>query len=191
MDQNVAHNNLLTVLGLEPWLGDNPGLKRKGFSTEFEHNTGLGQTIQLLKIKEGALIQAILSGDDAVILKAFPDSEFSAPSMAIFTKGWTNTDKSYLSWAKGDNLNLDKAARALDIYSTTKISKVILDDERNARALLVNNLTALKSLELFGDKLKNESNIAATQAIAKLFLPNIRPSLINWISAKIKIRKLI
>ena len=191
MDQNVAHNNLLSVLGLEPWVGDNPGLKRKGFSTEFEHDTGLGQTIQLLKTKENALIQAILSEDDTKISNAFPDGEFTAPSMAIFTKGWTNTDKSYLAWAKGDNLNLDKAALALDIYSTNKISKAILDDERNARALLVNNITALKSLELFGDKLKDESNIAATQAIAKLFFSNVKPSLNNWISAKIKIRKLI
>ena len=191
MDQNVAHNNLITVLGLESWIGDNPGLKRKAFSTEFENNNGLGQVIQLLKTHENALIQGILSGNDTDISKAVPDSEFSAPSMAIFTKGWTNTDKPYLDWAKADNLNLDETARALDIFSTTKISKVILDEERDARALLVNNFTALKTLELFGGKLKDESNIAATQAIAKLFLPNLKPSYINWATAKMKIRKII
>ena len=67
MDQNVAHNNLLTVLGLESWVGDNPGLKRKGFSTDFELNNGLGQVIQLLKRNKNALIQASLSGNDADI----------------------------------------------------------------------------------------------------------------------------
>ena len=191
MDQNLAHNNLLSVLGLESWVGDNPGLKRKGFSTEFDHNNGLGQVIQLLKTNEYALIQANLSGKEAEFSKAFPDADFSAPSMAIFTKGWFGSDKPYLEWAKGDNLSLDEAAQSLDIYSTTKISKVILEEERDARALLVNNFSALRSLEIFGGKLKDEANIATAQAIAKLFLPNIKPSYLNWLSAKMKIRKLI
>ena len=52
-------------------------------------------------------------------------------------------------------------------------------------------MSALKSLELFGEKLKDESNIATAQAIAKLFLPNIKPAYLNWLSAKMKIRKLI
>ena len=86
---------------------------------------------------------------------------------------------------------MDKVAQDLDMDSVIKISKEILEEERNARALFVNNLTGLVTLELFGNKLKDETNLATTHAIARLFLPNIKPLLIRWVSAKLKIRRLI
>ena len=188
MDQNSAHENLTSALNLNTRLGDNFGFKRKGFTVELEPSMGLAQTMKLLKSKDADLIQAIISGaDEAAISKTIPESAFSAPSIAIFSKGWSKTED-YSAWAKGDILNMDKVAQDLDMDSVIKISKEILEEERNARALFVNNLTGLVTLELFGNKLKDETNLATTHATARLFLPNIKP-LIRWVVGGGKERK--
>ena len=192
MDNTNAHNTLTSSLGLDPWLGDNPGLKRKGFSVDFDPESGLGQALKLLEGKEDDLVQAILSKDEAAINKTFPDSAFSAPSMAIFSKNWPKSSEPYLAWAQGENLSLQQAARALDIDSVCKIAREDLDEERNARALLANNFSVLRTLEIFADTFpSDESKKSTIHAIARNLLPNIRHFLINWISTKLKIRRKI
>ena len=192
MDQNVAHNILMTSLGLEPWLGDTPGMKRKGFRVDLDPNSDLNQTFNLLKSNEADLIDGILDEDGTSLSRAFPDAVFAAPSVAIFAKGWTNTERSYLAWAKGESLNLKNAARLLGISSVTTVPREVLDEEKNARALLVNFITALNTLETFSITLQSdEAKSAAVKAIGRLFLPNLKQCVIRWISAKIKVRKII
>ena len=191
MDHNAAHETLIDSLNLEHWTGDSPGLKRKGFPVEFNTSSGLGQTMKFLNTKVPEVIQAILSDtDEATIQKLIPESTFSAPSMAIFSKNWPNTED-YLAWAKGEILSLTQAAQSLDIDAVNKVTNKMLEEERDTRALLVNNITGLQSLELFGDNLKDKVKLATAQAIAKLFLPNIKFLLISWISAKLRIRQKI
>ena len=195
MDQTAAHENIANAFDLDTWTGENMCLGRKGFNTELEPHTGLAKVIEFLKSKEGDLIQAILSeASEATIAKTIKvergEDPFSAPSIAIFTKGWSKAED-YSVWAKGDVLNLDKVAQDLEMDAVTKIPRDVLDEERDARALLVNNFTGLRTLELLGQKLKNEADLATTQAIARLFLPNIKPAFIRWVTAKIKLRSLI
>ena len=78
----------------------------------------------------------------------------------------------------------------LEIVSTAKINRDFLTEERDARALLVNNLTGLRAMELFSENFKEELPKKTTAlALAKLFLPNIKYFVIKWMSAKMRLRK--
>ena len=188
MTKRLANESLADTLNLIPWSGENPGLKRKGFSIPFNPIAGLGQTFDMLDRIEENLTHALIADDKKSAMKAFPELAFEAPAIAIFS-GWPKGD--YFPWANGDLLDIKQAARALNV-SVVSVTTDMLNEERDTRALLVNNLSGLRALELFSDKFKKDmSKQSATLAIARLFMINLKPLIVNWMYAKMIVRKAI
>ena len=188
MDKSVSHDTLLSNLKVTPSSGDNPGFKRKAFNAPFDQSSGLGMAIGSIMSLDKEIIHKLLVDDEAAAQKELPEESFTTPSIAVFSTGWPK-DLNYMEWSKGEVLDLSKVTQPLDISTTTKISKDLLNDERDTRAHLVNNLTGLRSLELLSDNLKEESKKSSTLAIAKIFLPNIRYFVVKWMAAKMRLRK--
>ena len=188
MDKVVSHDTLVSNLKVTPHSGINPGLKRRGFNTSFDPSSGLGLALGIVKSIEEQLIHALVSGNEAQAMKEFPDEVFETSSMAIFSSFPDCED--YLAWSKGEQLELQKIADPLEIDSTTKIHRDYLNEERDTRALLVNNLTGLRAVELFSDNFKeDQSKKASALAMARLFLPNIKYFIVKWMAAKMKLRR--
>ena len=67
-----------------------------------------------------------------------------------------------------------------------------MEEEKDTRALLVNYITGLASLDSLGGKYKNDKSTQSTiLAIARLFLSTLKPLIVNWLEAKMNLRKLI
>ena len=188
MTKRLANKSLSDNFNLIPWVGENPGHKRQGFSIPFNPSAGLGQTIGVVDRVEEILTHAVVAGDKKAAMKAFPDLAFEAPAIAIFS-GWPKGD--YFPWANGDLLDAKQVARAFKVENVS-VSPDLLIEERDTRALLVNNLTGLRALELLSDKFKDDmSNQSATLAIARLFIINLKPLIVNWMFSKMMVRKSI
>ena len=98
----------------------------------------------------------------------------------------------YKEWAKCSILDLGKTARALGLNKDPKVSWDLLDKERNTRSSLVTFITAITSLELFSEKLETtETAQLALKAIAQMFIPIFKPLFIDWVRAKLNVRKAI
>ena len=190
IDKREACDCLQKKLELGHWLGKNPGLKRKGFSTNFDPDSGMGVALKLAHSIEDTLTHSLLAGNKRSALKAFSDTNFETPAIAIFSNGWPK-DSDYFEWAKGYSLNAVHTAKVLGI-DKTKVTTELLDEENSTRATLVNNITGLRSLELLSDKFKEDVPTRDTiLAIARLFLSNLRSFIIDWMEAKLNIRKAI
>ena len=189
MDKKATCSLLSEQLDFVPWLGDNTGLRRDGFSTPFEKNTGLAMALDLFWSIEDTVVNSLLKNNKKAALKAFAEKHFDSPAIAIFSKDWPKGE--YFAWAKGQLLDLEKTADVLDINKTTKVGDS-LEEENYTRALLVNYITGLTSLDTLGEKFKDDKSTQSTIfAIAKLFLFALKTLIVNWMEAKMKLRRII
>ena len=187
MERNSAHDTLLNNLNLTPVTGETFGLKRKPFATSFDPNSGLGLAIASMLNLNESILHHLIDNNETEAQKVFPDEVFETPSIAIFSSGWPgNSD--YSTWAKFEELDLLNLTLPLGIKKP-KINREFRTNERDTRAQLVNNLTGLRSLELHTNDLEESTKKSSGNAIAKIFLSNIRFFAINWMSAKMKLRK--
>ena len=189
MDKKAACTLLSEQLDFVPWLGENTGLKRDGFSTPFDKDTGLAMALDLFWTIEDSVLHSLLKNNKKAALKAFAEKHFDSPAITLFSKEWPKGE--YFPWAKGYPLDLGKTADDLDINETIKVGEA-LEEEKDTRALLVNYITELASLDRLGGKYKNDKSTQSTiLAIARLFLSTLKPLIVNWLEAKMNLRKLI
>ena len=193
MDRSTACSNLEEFLNLVPLTGENLGLKRTAYSVPFGTDSGLGKAFDLFGHSiEGKVTHALLDKNKKAALKAFSDSHFDSPAILTFSKDWPKGDL-YLEWAKSQLLDYEDLARDLDVGKINKNNLPdLLEEEKDTRNILVNNITGLRALELLAENLKSDSSSQSTTlAIASLFLSNLKPLIVNWMDAKMKLRKSI
>ena len=193
MDKSTACSHLEEFLNLVPLTGENLGLKRSAYSVPFGTDTGLGKAFDLFGSSiEGKVIHALLDKNKKSALKAFSDSHFDSPAVLTFSKDWPKGDL-YLEWAKGHILDSEDLSRDLDVEKINKDNlSDLLEEEKDTRNILVNYITGLRALELLAQNLKGDSSSQSTTlAIATLFLANLKPLIVNWMEAKMNLRKSI
>ena len=193
MDRSTACSHLEEFLNLVPLTGENLGLKRTAYSVPFGTDSGLGKAFDLFGHSiEGKVTHALLDKNKKAALKAFSDSHFDSPAILTFSKDWPKGDL-YLDWAKGHLLDYEDLARDLDVSKINKNNLTdLLEEEKDTRNILVNNITGLRALELLAENLKGDSSSQSTTlAIASLFLSNLKPLIVNWMDSKMKLRKSI
>ena len=192
--KSSANKFLRDILELTP-NSESPGFKRSAFSTHFDINSGLGLALNIASASEEVLIHHLIAGDRKKAMSSFKDSAFEAPSTTIFSSGWPKGNH-HFKWVKGDKLDLVKSADKLNLDKVDEKKKkdinILLEKELDTRTNLVNQITGLRNLEIFSDKIKNENNKRSTTlAIAKGFLPVLKFLLVDWMDAKIALRKAI
>ena len=186
----TGHQTFLTYFGLQTCPEVSPGQKRRCFATNYDPDSGLGKTLDFLKSKEDTINQALFLGDQEAANKAMSGPAFSTVSMANFTSGWAFTKSEYLEWARHTHLDLEQVTNALELDSTAKVPKELLDEEANAKTELVNYMSGLRLLELLDEKFhSNPSTSSVVRAITRHFLPNLKSFTLKWMSAKMEVRK--
>lgn len=187
LKKDEACDCLCKKLGLGPWLGKSPGLKRKAYSTSFDPESGMGEALKAVHSNEDTLIHSLLSGNKKKALKAGSDFNDEAPVLTVFSNGWPKDN--YFEWAKGYNLDLEHTAKVLDLNHTKKVPE-LLEAEKDNRAYVADQITGIRTIELLADEFKeDESTRKAILAIARIFLSNLRPLIINWMDAKLTLRR--
>ena len=192
--KSSANKFLRDILELTP-NSESPGFKRSAFSTHFDISSGLGLALNIAASSEEVLIHHLISGDRKKAMSSFKDSAFEAPSTTIFSSGWPKGNH-HFKWAKGDKLDLIKSADKLNLDKVDEKKKkdinILLERELDTRTNLVNQITGLRNLEILSEKIKNEDNKRSTTlAIAKGFLPVLKFLLVDWMEAKMALRKAI
>ena len=181
-------------LGLSPY-SESTGFKRQSLSTHFDPVSGLGLTLSIAESTEELLLHHLVTGDRKLAMTSFKEVSFEAPTTTIFSSGWPKGNH-HFKWANGIKLDLTKAALQLNIDTTDsskkKIFNPLLDRELETRTNLVNQITGLRSLELFSEKFKEGDNKRSTTlAIAKSFIPVLKTLIVDWMEAKMNLRKSI
>ena len=195
MNKEQACKHFREDLGMIPRSStENIGLKRTALSTNFDPESGLAKVFETAKDTEPILIDALMSGDKKEALKSFKDTSFEAPAVAVFTSGWPKGDK-YAEWAEGTKLSTADLKVKLG-FSVDKSNKKVIDDllqeEKEHRAILVNMITALRALELLSKRCKKGDPVKSIAlAIARQLLSILKLLLVNWMEAKIELRKRI
>ena len=193
MEKSKVCSHLEEFLNLVPLTGENLGLKRTPYSVPFGTDSGLGKAFDIFGSSiEEKVIHALLDTNKKSALKAFSDSHFDSPAILTFSKDWPKGDL-YLEWAKGHILDSEDLSRDLDVSKVNKDNlSELLEEEKDTRNILVNNITGLRALELLAENLKSDSSSQSTTlAIASLFLANLKPLIVNWMEAKMNLRKSI
>ena len=181
-------------LGLSP-VTDSTGFKKQALSTHFDPASGLGLALSIAQTTEEFLVHHLIAGDRNKAMNSFKNVSFEAPTTTIFSSGWPKGNH-HFKWANGTKLDLTKAALLLRIDTTDSTKKSIftplLDKELETRTNLVNQITGLRALELFSDKFNETDNKKSTVlAIAKTFIPVLKTLLVDWMEAKLKLRKAV
>ena len=192
-DQSDSCSHLEEFLNLVPLTGESLGLKRVGYSVPFGTNSGLGKAFDLFgRSIESKVIHALLDKNKKSALKAFSNQHFDSPAILTFSKDWPKGDQ-YLEWAKGHLLDTEVLSQDLDVSKINKHNlSDLLEEEKDTRSILVNNISGLRALELLAEKLhKDSSSQSTTLSIASLFLSNLKPLLVNWMEAKMNLRSSI
>ena len=192
--KSSANKFLRDILDLTP-SAESPGFKRSAFATHFDPNSGLGLAINIAAQSEEALIHHLISGDRKKAMGSFKESAFDSPSTTIFSSGWPKGNH-YFKWANGVKLDLVKSAVQLNLDKVDDKKKkdlnILLEKELDTRTNLVNQITGLRNLEIFSDKFKkDDNNCYTTLAIAKGFLPVLKFLFVDWMEAKMALRKSI
>ena len=193
MEKSKACSHLEEFLNLVPLTGENLGLKRTPYAIPFGSDTGLRKAFDIFGSSvERKVIHALLDSNKKSALKAFSDSFFDSPAILTFSKDWPKGDL-YLEWAKGHILDAEALSHDLDVGKVNKDNlSDLLEEEKDTRNILVNNITGLRALELLAENLKSDSSSQSTTlAIASLFLANLKPLIVNWMEAKMNLRKSI
>ena len=187
LKKEEACDCLCKKLGLGPWLGKSAGLKRKAYSTSFDPDSGMGEALKAFHSTEDSVIRSLLSGNKKKALKATSDINVESPILTVFSNGWPKDN--HFEWAKGHTLDIDHTATVLDISNTKKVPE-LLEGEKDNRAYVSDQISGIRSLELLSSECKeDESTRKAILAIARIFLSNLRPLIINWMDAKMALRK--
>ena len=113
--------------------------------------------------------------------------------MVNFETGWTLTGSKYMDWAKGSPFNLDQVANDLDVIEWTPfVPTKYLEKEKDTRARLVNHISGMDMLETLTSGLSELPAAASfSQAISRHFLPPLKEYTLEWLNAKLDVRKYV
>ena len=199
MEKTSVGSTLENFIDLIPIAGENFPLKKSGYSVPFGTDTGLGKALELFSRPNGmgqsaedAVIQALRQGNRKSALKALPENHFDNPVIFVFSKDWPKGDQ-YMEWAKGSLLDHVSLSDVLNVDNVNKEKlQELLEDERDSKNFLTTNITGIKALELIAEKSIGDTSLQnAIYAIARIFLSNLKPLIVNWMEAKMSLRKSI
>ena len=194
MGQYHAHDTLLAFQNARPSGAFKDNLNRKCYSKQFNENSGLAKALRLLQEETPSVITKMLrNGKEDKAATPFSQDAFKTLSMVNFETGWTLTGDNYMEWAKGNTISLHKVADELDITDYTPfVPMKYLEKERDTRAKLVNHITGLDMLEALTDKLTDQPATASyTQAISRHLSAQLKDFTLDWITAKLDIRRFV
>ena len=166
-----------------------PGPNRKCFDTTFGPDCGVFNLLNLIKDKEKEINHSLLLDDIKQATERVPNDLFKTISMANFSEGWSFSTHSYSEWAKDEVLNVEEVSMALDLTYTAEVSSTVLKGELTARNELINFISGLRLLELFSASIEDKPKSLALIAISQHFLPTLKNLVINWMAAKMLVRK--
>ena len=198
IDGREGHSVLLTSLNRSVSSNDFGATKRIPFETRLETGSGLATTLDLIKKHEMEMSEQVFDNNVKSLHELFPTAAFNPVTLADFTSGWNLSSSSFVAFAKDKDLVVKSLNRQLNINVNFNVSQQILTAERDARRRLVDTLTSLHLLDLYGEKIdsidehiKRVTRLSSSQtkAIARTMLPNLKMNIINWKYAKMKVRK--
>ena len=191
VDPEVGHQNLMSLLKLNPCSSDSPIGKRKGFVTSLDEESGLALTLREVKDCEKDILRDLIEGNKDKLRKHFKDDAFKTVSMANLTSGWSMTNSEYIEWAKLQPLDLTDISDTLG-FSLNFVKKDLLDAEKFSRCELVDFLTGMCLMENLQKLVRKDINTYnVSLAISRHFMPTLKNLLINWMKTKVEIRKVI
>ena len=185
-----GHDAIVALGNLEQVSSDTPGANRKCFRTNFDQKSGLGQVFDSLRCNENNAMQALYRNDTKALGKAFPEIIFSAITTANFTSGWTASESEYLKFAKHTHLDTTAMASIMKLRFVPSVSTRLLDEERDNRKKVVDQLTVLKSLELAAEDPDTSPKLAlGLKGISRQSLAILEDLIKNWYISKYAVRK--
>ena len=189
-----AHDTIMAFQNAppSPFVKDN--LNRKCYNKHFSDSSGLAKAIRLLQEDTQSTVKKMIRQSSEDKESTYFQSEaFKQLSMVNFETGWSLTGPKYMDWAKGSTLSMEKVADDLDLVEYIPFVPIkYLDKERNTRARLVNHISGMDMLESLTNSLAEIPATASfSQAISRHFTPAIRDYTIDWMEAKLDVRKFV
>ena len=196
-----AHNMIMRGFELRASDSVSPNKTLRIVDSRLTPNSGLSQLLELLKIHDPMITKATRDDkSEKEIIQAFPDEAFDSISVINLNKGWPFIENDYIEWAKDRPLSLEdfKDAIRFDALDTSKCTSDLLKKERESRKLVVFQLQSTHLVELYSNKVgslddatKSKNRISAEegQAIAQTMLPIMKHLIVQWVKAKMAVRK--
>ena len=192
MSATQAHESLVSCFNTLQDPSEKPGLDRKSYRIHLEKDSGLAQTLNLIREETPNALHHLYTGENEKFWKTFTNPAFKSTTMVNFSSGWDLTDHSYLEWAKHEKLQATQFSKEVLLPFTPSIPNKFLETECAYRAQLVDSISGLSMLDSLAKKVKHDvSTHTAVEAIARHYLSLLSGTTLRWISAKIDIRKIV
>ena len=187
-----AHDALVNYFHASEVSSDKLGPDNRSFRLHFDDKSGLAHALRIIKDNTPKTLHTLFRGDIQNISKCLPTSSFNAVSMVHFSTGWKLTqDSEFSKWAKNEHLDLDQVSSILRLPYIPHVPVKYLNDEKVARAKLIECISGISMLEQTTKEIEDEVLSNTLKAIAKHFLSSLKDSALNWISAKFTVRQII
>ena len=172
-----------------------PSLKA-GDSSKVLKVTPEGQSFFLellkpLKEKQEFLADAIIKGDNVFLSQVFQD--YRPGLNLVFDNAWP-LSADYSAWAKPEVVNLRETSSQLCLPSTVNCPEKFLKKERDLRSVVVDSLSScfgLASTAKRQEKTNCINEMRMSLLILKGFLPSLKSVIIQWMKAKIDVRRIV
>ena len=200
IDGREGHSILMSSFNRSQSMNNFYSAKRIPFETRLETGTGLCTALDIIKNADANITEHVFDNKVKELHNDFPNHAFDSMSIADYTSGWDLSSSSFVAFAKDQDLVIKNINQQLNININFIVPKNLLTHEREARKRVVNTMTSLHLLDLFGEKIdsidehiKRATRISSlqTKAIARTILPNLKFTIITWMIAKMKIRKTV
>ena len=200
IDGREGHSVLMSSFNRSQSVNNFYTTKRIPFETRLDTGTGLSTTLDILKNLDANITEHVFENKVKELHDVFPKHQFDAVTIADYTSGWNLTSSSFVAFAKDQDLVVKNVNQQLNMNINFTVPKTLLTSEREARKRVINTMTSLHLLDLFGEKIdsidehiKRTTKLSSlqTKAIARTILPNLKFTVMHWMITKMKIRKAV
>ena len=201
MDGRAAHTTLMEAFG-RPLSQNEFNSNICAMESYISPGQMLAKAVDLFKEHLERIMSAAVNNKEKDLLDAFPKLAFTAPTIMDFTLGWPlSNSTSFAKFAKDVNLDPKEFSAQLKVPSLEfKIHESLLKNEKIQRHCLIQCLTQVHYLDLYGEKIDGVEDVLKTRndisslhmkAMAKPSLYLLKHHMKRWLIAKIRIRKAI
>ena len=136
-----AQEILMKSLGYTVVVSDNPGQGRKAVRVNLTETSGTSKLMKVVAEGVDDIIADLEKDQPNPFPNVLKDEMFKPVMTALFESGWKLAETSFQDWAKWTPLDMDKAARDLNIKWSPAVPLWFINEEKFCRHKLINMIT--------------------------------------------------
>ena len=196
MGGSEAHTLMLCAFGARPSEGMSNNKATRTMDMSISPSTGLSRTLDLIKQREGEMLDALTAKQKDKLLATFPGDAFNPVTLVNFTQGWSLCESDFVEWACDKPLSIEQFKNQINLIGNDiRVPPEFIKNEQDSRRILVSHLASMHLIETYGNRVGEVTQTeyktvlpSECQAVARTLLPVLKHLTVPYLQAKMELR---